>query len=251
MNLVPRASPLRGDLHDLSLPGLLDLLHATRQTGVLRVEAAVTGHHPLPFQVSLVRGEVAGGAVLDWTGAEALMSCPPDPQAGSFEFVVRPQGGAPPLPYAQFVAEWARISDEWGRICAVIGSPSRRWQAPLPGFQDPQGRSVRAALPQSGQTLVGLSGALAQAVLTGQARPSGHFAWFGLRLDVAAAHLAGHPLARWVDGQRDLGELAALTSTGEARAYLLAELEAGLRFPGCGWVWRDLLWETETLDEPG
>ena len=249
MNLVPPASPLRGDFHDLSLPDLLDLLHATRQTGVLQVQAAVTGRHPLPFQVSLVRGEVTGGAVLDWSGLDALMSCPPDPQVGNFEFVVRPQGGTPPLPYAQLVAEWARLSDEWRRICAVIGSPSRGWQAPLPGFQDPAGRSVRAALSHSGQTLTGLSGALAQAVLAGQARPSGRFAWFGLRLDMAAPHLTGHPLARWIDGQRDLGELAALTSTGAARGYLLAELEAGLRFPGCGWVWRDLLWEAEVLGD--
>nr|WP_026138768.1 DUF4388 domain-containing protein [Deinococcus wulumuqiensis] len=250
MSLVHPDSPLRGDLHDLPLPGLLDLLHDTRQTGVLRVEAAVNGR-PLPFQVSLVRGEVTGGAVVDWSGMDALMSCPPEPQRGRFEFVVRPQGGTPPLPYAQFVAEWARISDEWRRICAVIGSPSRRWQAALPGFEHPEGRSVRAALPQSGQTLPSLAGALAQAVLGGQARPIGRFAWFGLRLDRAAPHLTGHPVARWIDGQRDLGALADLTTTGAARAYLLAELEAGLRFPGCGWVWRDLLWETETLDEPG
>ena len=248
MTPVNIAAPLRGQLPDLSLPDLLDLLHTTRQTGVLRVQAAVTGH-TLPFQVSLVRGEVVGGAVLDWRGLDALLSCPPDPQVGDFEFVVRPQGGTPLLPHAQLVAEWARVGDEWQRICAVIGSPSQRWQAPLPGFDAPEGRSVRAALPQSGQTLTALCAALAQAVVSGQARPSGHFAWFGLRLDVTAPRLTSHPLAQWIDGQRDLGDLAALTSTGAARAYLLAELEAGLRFPGCGWVWRDLLWETEFLGE--
>lgn len=249
MASVTTTAPLRGQLQDLQLPDLLDLLHGTRQTGVLRVQAAVTGRHVLPFQLSLVRGEIVSGAVLDWLGLDALLSCPPDPQAGEFEFVVRPQGGTPLLPYAQLVAEWARVSDEWQRICAVIGSPSRRWQAPLPGFQATEGRSVRAALPQSNQSLIALAETLAQAVLGGQARPSGQFAWFGLRLDVTAPRLTGHPLAQLIDGQRDLGELAALSSTGAARAYLLAELEAGLRFPGCGWVWRDLLWETDVLGE--
>ena len=52
-----------------------------------------------------------------------------------------------------------------------------------------------------------------------------------------------------LDGERNMGELAlAGFPVSELRDYLISEIRAGLRFPGCGWVLRDVLWEREFLE---
>ncbi|MDL2345098.1 GTPase-activating protein, partial [Deinococcus sp. MIMF12] len=84
----------------------------------------------------------------------------------------------------------------------------------------------------------------AAAAERGQLSPTGRYAWFSLRLLAGTRRTGTSAIADALDGERTLGELLALGhSVEDLRAYLLAEVRAGLRFPGTGWVLRDLIWE--------
>ncbi|WP_027482770.1 DUF4388 domain-containing protein, partial [Deinococcus pimensis] len=136
---------MQGELADLPLIGVLELMHFSRKTGVLEVGA------PIPFALTFVNGEIVDGGVLDWVGLDAIFTLPPSPERGRFVFHGREEGGRPLMPFAHLTTEWGRLADEWQRVCEVIGSPSRVLRGALPGFQE--GRSVRAAARASGEPL--------------------------------------------------------------------------------------------------
>jgi len=232
---------MQGLLSDLPLLGILELVNATRQTGVLDVKTEV------PFTVAFAGGEIVGGGILDWLGVDAVQAAPLLASEGSFEFAPRAVTGSPLAPYGHFTTDWARASDEWEQLCAVIGSPSRVFRGPEP-FGGPQGRSARGAAQQQGRPLFEVAQQLAEGVRRGEAEPTGRFAWHGLRLRSGTTRTSSSPIARALDGEHDLGEVIATgLDEAEVRAHLLAEIRAGLRFPGSGWVLRDLIWEGKHL----
>ena len=228
---------MQGLLSDLPLLGVLELIHTSRQTGVLDVRGDV------PYSVAFRQGEIVGGGILDWLGTEALQCCPLLPRRGPFEFTPREVTGAPLGPYEHFMTEWARVGDEWEATCAYVTSPSRLFTGDVPLFAELGGRSIRAAARKSNRPLLEVAQFVAQAVRTRELQPLDRYAWFGLLLPPDPQH-AGHPVGAQLDGQRNLGELVgAGLSTHEVRNYLLQAVERGLRFQGSGWVLRDLLWE--------
>ncbi|WP_216317637.1 DUF4388 domain-containing protein [Deinococcus aestuarii] len=232
---------MQGLLSDLPLLGVLELINATRQTGVLDVQTGV------PYTVAFVGGEIVGGGILDWLGVDAIQASPLLPVEGTFEFTPRGVTGSPLSPYGHFAADWARASDEWEQVCAVIGSPSRVFRGALPPLIGPAGRSVRDAAEGTGRPLFEVAQRVAAGVRGGRVEPTGEFAWSALRLQ--GGRPEGHsPVAAALDGRRNLGELVAGGfDVREVRGYLLTQIRAGLRFPGSGWVLRDLIWEQQHL----
>ncbi|WP_102125459.1 DUF4388 domain-containing protein [Deinococcus planocerae] len=232
---------MQGLLSDLPLMGVLELVNATRQTGVLDVQSEV------PYTVAFVGGEIVGGGILDWLGVDAIQSSPLLPVEGTFEFTPRGVTGSPLSPYGHFAADWARASDEWEQVCAVIGSPSRVFRGVLPPYIGPAGRSVRDAAEGTGRPLFETAQRVAAGVREGRVEPTGDFAWSSLRLQAGRAD-GRSPVAAALDGRRNLGELVAGGfDVREVRGYLLTQIRAGLRFPGSGWVLRDLIWEQQHL----
>lgn len=229
---------MQGLFSDVPLIGVLSLLHETRQTGVLDVDAEV------PYTVAFAHGEVVEGGILDWTGLDALHASPMLPGDGSFSYMRRDVRGSVIAPFEQFTTDWARISDEWEQISGVIGSPSVVLTGPMPMFDQEKGRSIRAAARDTGLPLFQVASRAADALSSGKLRLTGRYAWFGLRL----SH-RGHAqtaLARMLDGKLNLGEIVERGfSLEEVRSYLMNEIRSGLRFSGSGWVLRDLLWETK------
>ncbi|ASN80866.1 DUF4388 domain-containing protein [Deinococcus ficus] len=231
---------MQGLLSDLPLLGVLELIHATRQTGVLDVQARV------PFTVAFLDGEIVEGGILDWLGREALQASPLLADSGTFEFTPKPVTGTPLAPYDHFTTDWARASDEWVTICEVISSPSRFFHGDLLGFEAEEGLSVRAAAREFNQPLFDVASAVAEGVRDGALKPMDRYAWHGLKLRPAGERATQHPVARMLQGDRKLGDLVAEgVPNEEVRAYLLGELRMGLRFPGSGWVLRDLVWEED------
>ncbi len=213
---------MQGLLSDVPLMGVLELIHTTRQTGVLDVQSDV------PFTVAFMNGEVISGGILDWMGTEAIQASPILAESGTFRFESRGVTGAPLAPYGHFSTDWARISDEWDQVCAVIGSPSQVFQGRVPLFE-------------VAQTVV-------QAVREGKLTPTGRFEWARLKLQPAGQRAALHPVARLLDGSRTLNDaVESGSSVTDVREYLLGELRLGLRFAGSGWVMRDLVWEHRHL----
>ncbi|MEW6422684.1 MAG: DUF4388 domain-containing protein [Deinococcota bacterium] len=220
----------------------MELVNATRQTGVLDVKAEV------PYTVAFVGGEIVGGGILDWLGLDAIQASPMLPREGSFEFKPSVVTGSPLAPYGHFTTDWARASDEWEQVCALIGSPSRVFQGALPLFDAPEGRSARAAARQAERPLFEVAQGLAEAVRQGRAEPTGRYAWHSLRLRSGTTRATPSPVAAVLDGERNLGEvIAGGLDEWDVREHLLAEIRAGLRFPGSGWVLRDLIWEQKYL----
>ncbi len=227
---------IQGLFSDVPLIGVLSLLHETGQTGVLDVDAEV------PFTVAFSGGEVVEGGILDWTGLDAIHASPMLPERGSFSYANRNVTGRAIAPFEQFTTDWARISDEWQQIGAVLGSPSVVLSGPLPLFDQDKGRSVRAAARDAELPLFEVASRAADAVMQGKLRPTGRYAWFGLRLNHRGQRRT--PLARALDGNVNLGEVVERGfSAEEVRSYLLSEVQLGLRFSGSGWVLRDLVWE--------
>lgn len=230
---------MQGLLSDLPLLGVLELIHASRQTGVLDVQGEI------PYAVAFNHGEVVSGGILDWLGPEAIQSCPLMPHRGRFEFHPKSVTGSPLGPYGHFTTEWARISDEWEEVCAYIGSPSRIFSGDLPLFNELGGRSIRAAARKADRPVIEVAQMVAEAVKNKQVIPLNRYAWFGLLLQPDPRHQSQHPLTALLDGTLNLGEIVSSGhDIDEVRAYLLSALHHGLRFQGSGWVLRDLVWET-------
>ncbi|WP_221089870.1 DUF4388 domain-containing protein [Deinococcus aquaedulcis] len=236
---------MQGLLSDVPLLGVLELIHTTRQTGVLEVQTDV------PFTVAFVGGEIVSGGILDWLGTEAIQACPLLVDAGMFMFSPRAVTGAPLGPYGHFSTDWARLSDEWIQVCQVIGSPSQVFEGRVPLFDVPGGRSVRSAAISAEMPLFQVAQTVAQNVREGVLEPRGRFEWQRLKLQPTKQRAALHPVARLLDGERTLADAVDQgTPLADVRDYLLGELRLGLRFPGSGWVLRDLVWETQHL-KPG
>lgn len=238
---------MQGLFSDVPLIGVLSLLHDLAHTGRLEVEA------DLPFFLNFEHGEVVDGGILDWHGLDAIQSCPLVPGSGSFSFQRTPPPPVPPppvagkalMPYDPFSTEWARVSDEWQQILRVIGSPSAIFQGQmLPIFNQPAGCSVRAAAAFAGIGLAEMAGKVAAGVREGSLRPTGRYAWFDVVLPPSAE--AFTQLSQRFDGHTTLGQMIAGGLThAEVRTDLIYEIRLGLRFEGCGWVLRDLLWESQ------
>ena len=96
---------MQGLLTDLPLLGVLELVHATRQTGVLDVQTNV------PFTVAFQQGEIVAGGIIDWMGREALQAAPLLPESGSFQFVQREVTATPLGPSEHVTTDWARASE--------------------------------------------------------------------------------------------------------------------------------------------
>ncbi|UBV43717.1 DUF4388 domain-containing protein [Deinococcus taeanensis] len=237
---------MQGLLSDVPLMGVLELIHTTRQTGVLDVQTSV------PFTVAFMNGEIVAGGIIDWLGTEAIQACPILADSGTFRFEPRDVTGTPLAPYGHFSTDWARIGDEWDQVCALIGSPSQLLQGPLPMFDIPGGRSVRAVARETEQPLFQVAQLAAQGVRDGRLIPQGRFEWARLKLQPAGQRAAVHPVARQLDGERTLADAVGEgTSIRDVREYLLGELRLGLRFAGSGWVMRDLVWEARHVqDDP-
>jgi len=235
---------MHGLLSDLPLMGIMELVNTTQQTGVLEVKAEV------PFSVAFLGGEIVGGGILDWLGLDAIHASPLLPTEGDFEFRVSSVTGKSLGPYEHFTTDWARASDEWDQICAVIGSPSRVYRAEVPLFDVPEGRSVRAATREAERPLFEVAQMLTDAVRAGRAEATGRFAWHNLRLRSGTSPSASSsPVAAALDGENNLGEvIASGLAESQVRAHIIHEIRSGLRFPGSGWVLRDLVWEQKYLD---
>lgn len=231
---------MRGLLNDLPLLGVFELIHTTRQSGVLEVQAE------LPFTLVFQSGEIVSGGILDWLGPEALYSCPMLPVSGAFEFTPRPVTGLALGPFNKVTSDWARIHDEWERLCQVIGSPSRYFHGALPLFENRRGRSIRSAAREAEAPLFQVAQVVAQAVQEGRLQPLPRYEWFRLTLRPAGQRHSLNPVARRLSGERNMGEVVGNGVTlHEVRQYLMTELRMGLRFPGSGWVLRDLVWEAQ------
>ena len=227
---------MQGLLEDLPLLGILELIHTTRQTGVLDVQAEV------PYTVTFVAGEIISGGILDWMGLDALYASPLLPDSGTFDFTHRPVAGPPLGPYGHLTTDWARVSDEWEKVCEVIGSPSRCFQGDLFPFE--AGCSVRGAARELDTPVFQAAQLVVGAVKQGRLEPLDRYEWYRLRLQPTGPRARTHAVARHLNGKRTLGEATVAGLPQHAvRDYLLNELRLGLRFPGSGWVLRDLVWE--------
>ncbi len=234
---------MQGLFFDAPLIGVLELLHVSRKTGVLTADAG------MPFSLSFHEGQVSSGGILDWQGLDAIYACPLLPDRGSFSFAAQAVEGEMLAPYGKITADWARYSDDWQQICAVVGSPSALFRGNLPLFDSDEGRSIRAASRSAQLPLFEVAERVLGGVRSGRLTPLGRFSWYSLRLRHQPGSGRGGRVAGVLDGERNMGELVeAGLPANELRDYLISEIRAGLRFPGCGWVLRDLLWEREFLE---
>ncbi|MFC4453006.1 DUF4388 domain-containing protein [Deinococcus sonorensis] len=235
---------MQGLFYDAPLIGVMELLHVSRQTGLLVADAEI------PFNVSFVQGEVVDGGILDWLGLDAIYASPLLPEQGSFSFSVQEMQGVPLAAYDKITADWARYSDEWSQLCQVIGSPSAVFTGDLPLFDTPEGKSVRVVARSTHMPLFEVAERVAEGVENGKLTRLDTYAWFALRLKHQVGSGRGGRVAAALDGERTLGELVAQGySAAELRAYMLDEIKFGLRFPGTGWVLRDLLWERQFQEQ--
>jgi hypothetical protein len=226
---------MQGLLSDLPLLGALELIHATRQTGVLEVQTDV------PYTVAFVGGEIVSAGIVDWIGLDALYASPLLAESGSFSFERKPVTGRALGAFNHIVSDWARTCDEWQEVCAVIGSPSRYYRGPEPLFNLEGGRSVRGAAREAEVPVFQVAQFVVRALREGRLESRERFEWFRLKLQAAPRRTGPHP-----EPMLPLGQLIADgMPLREARARLLNELRMGLRFPGSGWVWRDLVWEVQ------
>lgn len=231
---------MQGLFSDVPLIGVLAIIHDLKHSGLLEVEADI------PFNLSFSQGEVVSGGILDWQGLDAIRSCPLIPSSGSFSFQTLEVSGTPLLPYDPFSTEWAKTSDEWQRVLKVIGSPSAVFQGQLlPIFTLPGGASIRAAAALNPSiSLAEMSDRVSTGVREGRLKHTGRYAWFDFILPPTSQPNTG--LAEHFNGKASLGDLiAGGMSLAEVRADLIYEMRLGLRFEGCGWALRDLVWESQ------
>ena len=168
------AQGIRVSLPELALGSLLELIHAAQQTGVLEVSAACR-HGTLPLRLAFLRGEIVDCALLDWRGLDALYSFPQVVESGQAEFWRVPPDAVqaqPPLaPFDSLTMEWARLTDEWPRYIAWIGSPSALLEGPAAPFNRPGGCSVRAAAHMLRQPLHEVASAAVELTRAGLLSP--------------------------------------------------------------------------------
>lgn len=238
---------LRAALWQVPLTVVLELVHATQRTGLLRAEAELDGG-TLPLEIQFVRGEVTAAAILDWQGLEALYSFPQATPAGWAEFWQAPAQPAPPLaPFQNLLAEWARLSDEWPRCCEQIRSPSQRFYGEAAPFNRPGGASARWVAAASGQPLHEVCTQLAALQQAGFIQPiQGSFEWDTLVVPACqdSQALRRSPVLRLLDGRKSLHRLLERgLSPDELRSELLSHLGSSAPFPGSGRALRDWLWE--------
>ncbi|WP_261664995.1 DUF4388 domain-containing protein [Deinococcus sp. Marseille-Q6407] len=249
------AAGIRGTLAELPLNSLLELIHAAQQTGLLEVEAFL-GRSSLTLRLAFFGGEIVDCAVLDWPGLDALFSFPQDLSAGHAEFwAIDPaqvQAQPPLAPFEFILSEWARVTDEWPRYNEWIGSPSTRFIGAMAPFSRPGGCSVRAAAHAGARPLHEVASQVAELAQAGLLRPKNeppHQEWQFLPLPAPHTFIAaqaGSPLED-LNGQLSLFDVQQARSIpiGLVRAELMRAIQRGYRFPGCGWVMRDLIWEQD------
>ncbi len=229
---------IEGLLKDLPLLGVLELINSTRQTGVLEVQTEV------PYTVVFSNGEIVSGGILDWLGPEALYTCPLLSLEGHFSFEARPITGTPTIPYGRFSTDWARISDEWEKICEVIFSPSRLFYGNIPAFDRVGGTSLRSVANRAEAPLFNAAKIVTEAVKDGRLNMLDTYSWFKLKMQPSKRRTLENPVAHEISHHRTLGDaISQGVPIADVRSYLLEELRLGLRFPGSGWVMRDLVWE--------
>lgn len=243
---------MEGSFDTIPLSDVLQMIHASRGTGVLHLKT-----QQLPLKIQFMLGEVVGGSILDWEGFEAIATFPLHPEQGRFRFEVGSVVGTPLMPFKVFVGEWARMNDQWARFRSLLDSPSRVLETPRavePYAVFVGGKSIRAAAKSWGVPLIIAAERAWQGLREGDLTKLRKYAWFALRIR--------HPSARrtqagirdpkdmtvLLDGSRNLGELIqAGLPIAKVRNYLLERITSGeLEAPGRGWILRDLLWEIET-----
>jgi len=234
---------MQGELADLPLIGVLELIHFSRKTGLLEVNA------PIPFAFSFTAGEITEGGIIDWLGLDAIYTMSQSPERGRFTFTNGEASGTPLKPFSRLVGDWAHLADEWPRQCELIGSPSRVLRGDLPEYTD-AGRSIRAVARQTGRPLFEVAQRAVEAVMAGSLEKTNKYAWHVLRIRHPRAQvpepLPPGSIERLLDGQRNLGEvLQEGVHPDDLRQFLVREVRSGLRFPGAGWLLRDLTWELE------
>ncbi|GGJ72425.1 DUF4388 domain-containing protein [Deinococcus aquiradiocola] len=236
---------MQGLFFDAPLIGVLELLHVSRKTGVLTADAE------LPFFLDFQDGQITNGGIVDWQGLDAIYAAPLLPEQGSFSFRVQDVSGEVLAPYGKITADWARYSDDWSQMCAVIGSPSALFRGDLPLFDDAEGRSVRAAAQSAQLPLFEVAERVVAGIRSGRLFPMDRSAWYALKLRHQLGSGRGGRVAAALNGEKTMGDLLAEGFTvAELRDYLIFEIRAGLRFPGCGWVLRDLVWEKQHAARP-
>lgn len=242
---------MEGSFDTIPLSDVLQMIHASRGTGVLHLKT-----QQLPLKMQFMLGEVVGGSILDWEGFEAIATFPLHPEQGHFRFEVASVVGTPLMPFKVFVSEWARMNDQWARFRSLLDSPSRVLETPRavePYAVFVGGKSIRAAAKSWGVPLIIAAERAWQGLREGDLTKLRKYAWFALRIR--------HPSARrtqasirdpkdmtvFLDGSRNLGELIqAGLPIDKVRTYLLEHITSGdLKAPGRGWILRDLLWEIE------
>lgn len=250
MSTLPSSTPLlglRASLSTVPLGAVLELIHTSAQTGRLYVRAQLAGGW-LPLEVGWVSGEIVSAHILDWAGLDALCSFPQDAQQGELEFW---QGGpvmaaSPLAPFMNLMGEWARLSDEWPRYCAEIGSPSQRFHGALAPFNRAGGASARLIVADTGEALHNVCAQLVGLQQAGFIRPIRHsFEWETLVLPPCddQRKMYHSPVLRLLDGQKSLHRLIERGfEPAEIRRELIAYAPEQ-PFAGAGRALRDWLWE--------
>jgi len=235
---------LEGICSDVSLIDVVSLLHDTTATGTLDVVVEV------PYTLKFLKGNVIEGSIIDWVGLEAAYTAPILSDQGWFGYRRGEVGdpGVPPAPFLQFIADWARMYDEWERVMSIIVSPSISFFGDLEHFDEEYGRTPRMVSRLTNRPLFEVCAELAEAVAKGQVLSLDTSAWYDLRLQHSGDVRNGSLLDMVLDGQTSYTSLiAAGWSVDTLRDDLIARLRAGLRFPGSGWVMRDTVWEERIL----
>lgn len=228
---------MHGDLSDLPLLGIFDLIHAAQQTGTLTV------NYHVPYDVSFLGGELVAGGILDWRGSEALTTTSLLIDEGHFAFEAKPITGKSLGPYDHFMTEWARLGDEWRVVGPQIVSPSRYFIGNRAGFE--QGASIRHVAQVSVRPLINVAQDVAEALKKGELEALNTFEWFNITMPPEQDILVpDHPISLFGGLSNTLGDLAVTTQDlPSVRDYMIQGIVAGVRFEGCGWVLRDMTWE--------
>jgi hypothetical protein len=231
---------MEGNLQDTPLSSLLELIHLTKQSGMVQITADV------PLTLYVFNGEIISGQILDWQGLEAIQSFLLHVSTGQFRF----------YPNAATI----EAQSGFARILPFIGSPSRALESlktittvPHP-FQG--GKSIRSLARTLGMNSFEVAQNAVNWLQNGDLRLTDRFAWHGLRIQHASAKTGQFPNTRtvndipaWLDGSRNMGEVLELGfDARDLRKYLVQSLQAGeIQVPGSGWLLRDLTWELEYL----